>query len=147
MDRHSEKLFESELLKWIKDKNGNLLALWVSCDFRPETTVFLTPDTFLQQLGFIFREKGGEIEPHFHMPVTRKLVGTSEFLLLKKGRVSVDFYDDNRAFVANTIMEENDLLLIISGGHSFTFLEEGFFIEIKQGPYLGLDEKIRFEKP
>jgi len=146
MDRQSGKLFESEFLKWIKDNHGNLLALWISSDFRPETTVFLTPDNFLQQLGFIFREKGGEIEPHFHAPIKRELIGTSEFLLLKKGRVSVDLYDDSREFVANLIMEKDDLILLISGGHGFAFIEEGFFLEVKQGPYFGLKEKVRLEE-
>jgi len=30
--------------------------------------------------------------------------------------------------------------------HQFSFLEEGFFIEVKQGPYIGDMEKTRIEK-
>lgn len=146
MDTAHDKLYQHERVEWFRDGHGKLMALWVHGDFRPDRSVFLTPDSFLQQLGFIAREKGGEIEPHFHTPRPRELVGTSEFLLLKKGRVSVDLYDRSKAFVANFIMEKDDILLLVSGGHGFTFLEEGFFIEVKQGPYIGEKEKVRFER-
>lgn len=145
MEKQTGQFRDSEYMKWISDPEGNLLALWVSGEYEPDRTVFLTPGTFLQQLGFIYRKEGETIDSHVHISLHRKLEGTSECLLLKKGRVSVDFFSDRRVFVSNLIMEQGDMLLLVGGGHGFTFLEEGFFVEIKQGPYLGIEEKERFD--
>jgi hypothetical protein len=41
-------------------------------------------------------------------------------------------------------VREGDVLLLVKGGHGFRMLEETVFVEIKQGPYTGLDEKERF---
>ena len=35
-------------------------------------------------------------------------------------------------------------MLMIDGGHGFRMLEDTVFLEVKQGPYTGVDEKERF---
>ena len=35
-------------------------------------------------------------------------------------------------------------MLMVGGGHGFRMLEDTVFLEVKQGPYTGLDEKERF---
>jgi hypothetical protein len=65
-------------------------------------------------------------------------------LLVKKGRCEVDIYNDQKEIVATREMREGDILLLVKGGHGFRMLEETVFVEIKQGPYTGLDEKERF---
>ena len=39
----------------------------------------------------------------------------------------------------------NDIILLAFGGHGFECLEEVEMIEIKQGPYLGEQDKVRFK--
>jgi hypothetical protein len=39
---------------------------------------------------------------------------------------------------------ERHLMLMVGGGHGFRMLEETVFLEVKQGPYLNVDEKERF---
>jgi hypothetical protein len=35
-------------------------------------------------------------------------------------------------------------MLMLAGGHGFRLLEDTTFVEVKQGPYTGLEEKERF---
>jgi hypothetical protein len=39
-----------------------------------------------------------------------------------------------------------DVILLAAGGHGFEMLEDSQIIEIKQGPYVGEEDKIRFQK-
>ena len=45
----------------------------------------------------------------------------------------------------STILRTGDVILLASGGHGFEVLEELEMYEIKQGPYIGEDDKTRFE--
>ena len=65
-------------------------------------------------------------------------------LLIKKGRCVVDFYNNDKQAIATRELREGDILLLVDGGHGFHILEDTVFVEIKQGPYTGLDEKERF---
>ena len=41
-------------------------------------------------------------------------------------------------------LSAGDSLLLTGGGHGFTVLEACQLIEVKQGPYLGMDDKVKF---
>ena len=43
------------------------------------------------------------------------------------------------------ILRTGDIILLASGGHGFTMLEETEMFEVKQGPYAGDGDKERFE--
>jgi len=124
--------------------NGELLAVIIKGDYMPAKTEFLTPGTFKQQVGFIVYDKDEGIEPHIHHEMQRSLKGTSEVLILKKGRVRVDFYSQKKEYTESHDLFPGDILILVSGGHGFYFYEHGVFLEIKQGPYIGPQEKERF---
>ena len=42
-------------------------------------------------------------------------------------------------------MEAGDVVLLAYGGHGFEMIEESEIIEVKQGPYAGEMDKVRFE--
>jgi hypothetical protein len=42
-------------------------------------------------------------------------------------------------------LQGRDFILLAFGGHGFEMLEESEIIEVKQGPYAGEADKIRFE--
>jgi hypothetical protein len=65
-------------------------------------------------------------------------------LILKKGHCFIDIYNDARELVATRELFPGDIMLMVSGGHGFRMLEDTVFLEIKQGPYTGLDEKEGF---
>jgi len=129
-----------EIISW----NDQPLTYIIRANPLPEQTTFLTPPEFKQQVGFIVYPQGGEIARHFHRPLERHLIGTSEVLVLLKGRCLLDVYNDERELVATRELQPGDIMLMVGGGHGFRMLEDTVFLEIKQGPYTGLDEKERF---
>jgi len=126
------------------ERNGKPLAYIIRAQLLPEKTTFLTPNDFKQQVGFVVYPKDGVITRHVHRPLERHLVGTSEVLVVRKGRAEIDIYDDDRTLVATRELGDGDIMLMIGGGHGFRMLEDTVFLEVKQGPYTGVDEKERF---
>src|SRR2546421_2989713 len=122
-----EKIFSGE----------QCLAYIIKASFLPERTTFLTPSDFKQQLGYIVYPAGGEIARHVHRPLERHLVGTSEVLVVKRGRCLMDVYSDDKELVATRELRAGDVMIMVGGGHGFRMLEDTVFLEVKQGPYTG----------
>jgi quercetin dioxygenase-like cupin family protein len=123
---------------------GKVLAYIVRAAKTPTQTSFITPEEANFQAGFVVYPAGGEIAPHVHRPSERHIVGTSEVLLVRRGRCEVDIYDEGRRLAASRELRAGDVLVLLAGGHGFRMVEDTVFLEIKQGPYLGLDDKERF---
>ncbi|MFI5452389.1 hypothetical protein ACHMWN_09545 [Pedobacter sp. UC225_61] len=121
------------------------LAIIIRANYKKEGISFFTPGDFSQQLGYMNRPKGYVIDPHVHNLVERKVTLTQEVLYIKSGKVRVDFFDDDRNYLESKIVEEGDVILLAAGGHGFEMLENSEMIEIKQGPYCGDEDKVRFE--
>jgi mannose-6-phosphate isomerase-like protein (cupin superfamily) len=121
-----------------------LLAIIIHSDYSKEGIEFFTPNDFSQQLAYMNRPAGYAIAPHLHNKVQREVFYTQEVLFIKKGKVKIDFYDDNRHCIDTRILETGDVILLASGGHGFEMLEPTEMIEVKQGPYAGEDDKTRF---
>lgn len=121
-----------------------MVAIIMSQDFSQPGVNFVTPNDFSQQVAFIKHDAGKLIEPHIHNPVAREVLYTQEVLIIKKGVLRVDFYDDNQVFSQSRILRGGDVILLVSGGHGFEVLEQVEMIEVKQGPYAGDDDKTRF---
>ena len=58
--------------------------------------------------------------------------------------LKVDFYDDEKNILGSEYLNQGDLIMLIKGGHGFSVIENLEMIEIKQGPYLGNNDKVRF---
>lgn len=121
-----------------------LLAIIVKKEYQCVGAHFFTPDHFSQQLGYMRHPRGHVIKPHTHRLVPREVSNTLEVLFIRKGRLQVDFYDDNREFFRSEILNAGDVLLLAAGGHGFTALEDLEMFEVKQGPYVGLEDKLWF---
>src|SRR6267378_4564764 len=96
--------------------NGQALAYIIRAEIDTEKTTFLTPPDFNLQMGFVVYPAGGVIARHVHLPVERHLVGTSEVLIVKKGRCEVDIYTEKKNVVASRVLREGDILLMVGGG-------------------------------
>lgn len=125
--------------------NEELMAIIIREEYDNAGINFLTPDDFSQQMAYMHHPKGHIILPHYHNIVTRTVHYTQEVLVIKRGRIRVDFYDDNRSCINSVILRTGDIILLCSGGHGFETLEETSMVEIKQGPYVGEEDKTRFE--
>jgi mannose-6-phosphate isomerase-like protein (cupin superfamily) len=76
--------------------------------------------------------------------VPREVQFTQEVLFIRKGRLRVDFYDPEQHYLESRILGPGDVILLIQGGHGFDVLEEVEMVEVKQGPYVGEQDKTRF---
>jgi len=132
------------MIEEIRD-GETIMAIIMRHSYKADGIQFLTPDSFSQQLGYMNRPKGYVIKPHLHNPVSREVQYTNEVLFIKSGRVRVDFYDNDQRYLESRILETGDIILLIVGGHGFEMLEVSEIVEVKQGPYVGEHDKIRFE--
>lgn len=126
------------------ENEGELLAIVLRRDYSNPGVHFFTPDDFSQQLAYMRHPAGKVIEPHVHNPVHREVQLTQEVLVLKRGRLRVDFFDQGTRYLSSRILEAGDVILLAAGGHGFEALEEIEMIEVKQGPYAGETDKTRF---
>lgn len=122
----------------------NLLALIISHEFRKPGVTFFTPDNLSQQLAYMRHPKGKVIQPHIHNLVIREVQYTQEVLLIKQGKLRIDFYNEQQEYLLSRLLESGDLVILVKGGHGFEVVEEVEMIEVKQGPYLGKRDKTRF---
>ena len=121
------------------------LGLIVRKDYNDTGIQFLTGDDSPQQLGYMNRAKDYVIAPHVHNAVPRTVELTQEVLIIQKGKVRVDYYSDDKQYLESRIAYEGDIVYLGYGGHGFKMLEDSEIVEVKQGPYCGAMDKVRFE--
>lgn len=123
---------------------GLTLALILRSTYSEPGIRFFTPDEFSQQLAYMNRPQGYVIQPHVHNAVPREVQFTKEVLFIKSGKVRVDFYDDDQTYLESRMLNSGDVILLAFGGHGFEMIEASEIIEVKQGPYAGDADKVRF---
>ena len=124
--------------------NGLLIAIIIRANYKNKGIEFFTPDEFSQQLAYMYRPKGYVIEPHIHIHLERKVLYTQEVLIIRSGVVRVDFYDEIQTYLQSRLLYKGDVILLAAGGHGFEFMEDAEIVEVKQGPYISENDKIRF---
>src|SRR5688572_22445287 len=117
------------------EHQGEMLALIVRDEFAEPGISFFTPSNLSQQLAYMQHPAGKVIQAHVHNPVPRSVEYTQETLFIKRGRLRVDFFDDNQAYLESRELKAGDVILLVKGGHGFEVLEALEMIEVKQGPY------------
>lgn len=123
---------------------GEEMAIIIRNDYSEEGIHFLTSNDYSQQLAYMHHQAGHQIIPHYHNLVPRTVHYTQEVLVIRKGKVKVNFYNMDQECIDDTILTDGDVILLCAGGHGFDILEETEMIEIKQGPYVGENDKTRF---
>lgn len=109
---------------------------------------FLTEPDLPQQVACIRHPAGHVIEPHTHNVIPREVRLTQEVLVIQRGTLRIDFFTSSREYVGSRQLQAGDVVILIGGGHGFEVLEDVELIEVKQGPYLGARDKVRFlEEP
>jgi len=124
----------------INDSEGNCLAVVIRSGFSPERTTFFSENSYSQQIGIIKYPRGGTITAHYHNLVPREVVYTQEVLVIRRGRVRVNLFNKKLEAVSSTILNEGDMVHLISGGHGFEMLDDTEMLEVKQGPYSGVSQ-------
>lgn len=125
--------------------NDIVLAIIIYNECKREETEFFTPGDFSQQLAFNTHKKGEVIRAHIHNSIERNIKLTQEVLFIKKGVLKVNIYNEDKTHFGSRVLNPGDTVLFASGGHGFNFLEDVEMIEVKQGPYLGENDKTWFK--
>ena len=121
------------------ESNGEIIAIVVRKAKEIEGINFFSPPEFSQQLGLISRKKDYVIKRHVHKVVPREVSVTQEVLHILSGRIQIALFDTHRKEVKAVILQEGDTILLASGGHGITFMDDAKILEVKQGPYSGVD--------
>ena len=124
-----------------------LLALIVRRQFRKKKGInFFTPKETTQQFGYMKHKKGHIVKPHRHNKRLTKIIRTTEVILLLKGSLRADFYNEKKKYLFSKIINEKDIIMLVHGGHGFKVLKNAEMIEVKQGPYSLEKDKIKFDE-
>lgn len=106
---------------------------------------FATPKKLAQQVGILNHKKGHKINPHVHLKNIRLIKYTTEVLIIIKGKLKVNFYNNHKKYLFSKILYNNNIIIFIKGGHGFEILEDSKIIEVKQGPYNQINDKVLFD--
>lgn len=130
-------------IKFYKDSKEHIMALLIPADYSASGIEFLTEDSAFQQVAYMGHPKGHTIVPHYHKRKERVVDYTCETLIVRKGILEVILYESEMERY-RFYMSSGDVLTLYSGGHGFNVMEDIEMIEIKQGPFMGPEDKTRF---
>lgn len=126
------------------ESDGVLLAIVISNKIKNDESTFHTPQDSILQVGHVVVGPKRPIQRHFHNQIPRQTQGTSEVLVLVSGRVEVALYDLKLIEVGHETLSPGDIICLFAGGHGFKSDDLSTFIEIKNGPYAGPEDKVFF---
>lgn len=84
--------------------NNKTLAIIIRSNYNQEGIKFFTPSEFSKQIVYMNRPKGYEIPLHLHKKIQRNVEATQETLLIKSGKVRIDFYDEKKDYLISKIL-------------------------------------------
>ena len=128
-----------------------LYALIVRSPYRKKKGIsFFTDIKASQQVGYMKHKKNHIILPHKHNKRKKNAIAkidtTTEVLVILKGTLRVDFYNQNEKYLFSKKLYANDLIMLSNGGHGFKVVKDVEMIEVKQGPYFISKDKVKFDK-
>tara|TARA_B100000941_G_C28506638_1_gene557793 strand:- start:2340 stop:2774 length:435 start_codon:yes stop_codon:yes gene_type:complete len=134
------------MIEKIKYKK-KLFALIVRGKYRGKKGIsFFTDNKAIQQFGYMNHKTNHIIKPHLHKKQTRKLLHTSEVILILKGVLRVDFYNNKKIYLFSKFLKEKDIIMLVHGAHGFKVIKNVQMLEIKQGPYINKLDKVKFNE-
>jgi len=134
------------MIEEILHKN-KLFALIVRSKYRQKSGInFFTSKKSNQQFGYMKHKKNHIVKPHQHNKRITKILTTTEVIILLRGILRVDFYDNKKKYLFSKKIFKGDIIMLENGGHGFKVLKAAEMIEVKQGPYSLSRDKIKFNK-
>ncbi len=131
-------------LKEIKDGNKLIAKVFKYSTKKFKGIKFFTPSNLSFQVGLMSHPSKHKIHPHFHLNRKKIIKYMSEFLIIFKGKLKVNFFNKKKKKFKSIILKKRDMILLITGSHGFEVLEKVEMIEVKQGPFSNKKDKIRF---
>tara|TARA_A100000164_G_C21522831_1_gene592318 strand:- start:84 stop:518 length:435 start_codon:yes stop_codon:yes gene_type:complete len=106
---------------------------------------FFTDNKATQQFGYMNHKKNHLILPHRHNKRKSEILLTTEVIIILKGILRVDFYNEKEKYLFSKKLYSKDIVMLTNGGHGFKVLKDVKMIEVKQGPYQKIKDKIKFK--
>ena len=129
----------------IHKKKNYALIIRNKIQFKRKGVNFFTKDQDLLQVGFLKHNKNHIIKSHIHIKRKRIVNYSSEVLIVKKGELKVNFFDNYEKKIPKTkILYKNDIIILFQGGHGFEVNKNCEIIDVKQGPYFKRKDKKLF---
>ena len=128
----------------IFDKDKNLLGMIVKNEDMESDKYFATDAHQDLQIAKFNLKKNVTIDKHRHRDQKRTIFSTSEVIIITKGEIEVEIFDNNLELVHNSIAKKGDIIALFHGGHGLKMSTDCEFIEVKQGPYIEEIDKKRF---
>ena len=122
------------------EHEGKVLALVLRANYVSEGVNFITPNDNSLQVGVLKHINGAQIKPHVHRSLPKIIKEVQEVLHIEYGEVEAGFYDGEGEKIKSITLKSGDTILLVSGGHGFDVLKDCKIIEVKQGPYYGVEE-------
>ena len=123
-----------------------LFAIIIDKKFRKLKGInFFTRPKDTQQIGFMKHKKNHIILPHIHKKRLTKINFTTEVILLLKGILRIDFYNNKKKYLFSRKISKGQIIMLIDGGHGFKVVKDVEMIEVKQGPYNPKKDKQKFK--
>ncbi len=120
------------------------LAIVVRAITKVENIEFFTAPNSNFQVGLMSRPKGYKVPSHFHNPISRNIVGTQEVLFIRKGACKISI-SDGVNFQMKILLSKGDVILLAKGTHSIEMISDCEILEVKQGPFIGAEDKTILE--
>lgn len=132
------------MIKAIKYQRQTLALIIKNFNKNKRGIEFFTPNNLSQQVAYMHHKKKHVIQPHLHKKRLKKIYDTNEVLIILDGKMKVDFFTTKKKYLKSEILNKNDIIILMKGGHGFKIMKDCKFIEVKQGPYLANKDKERF---
>lgn len=110
-------------------------AVVVRANYKNKQVDFFTDNDNEFQMGMFTRGAGYQVFPHKHVCNSFQISSVQEYILIKFGKLRIEFFTDDGVKIDEVILTTGDSVLTMTGGHGITFLEDTSILEIKQGPY------------
>jgi hypothetical protein len=127
----------------IRDFEGNLLCVHSQSLVGEKIVDFWNLENASLEIGLMHRGPNDPVKLHRH--TTRKsdvLRRTNEVLIQLDGQMRISVFTDDGSLVRELTSSDMSITLFIQGAHKIDFVELTNIIEIKNGPFQGLSDKI-----
>jgi len=118
----------------------------IRAEMQVPVTKFFSPSNSSLQFGLLAHQAGFVEAPHYHKQIERTINDLQQMLVVQRGVVAVDFFDEQGNRFREVVLRAGDGILLVHGTHAVRVLEDMQCISVKQGPFLGAEnDKINVE--
>lgn len=130
------------MIKVIEDK-GQILAKIIRRATQTKECEFFTDENSQIQFGIMNYPKNYKTGAHFHNRFKYQTANIDEIIIVQKGSMRADFYNEESQYVVSCEIFEDDVLIIYKGGHNLFFLDDTKIYTVKSGAYAKFENTTR----